>query len=85
MRKNRCWHDIVESILNALLEGGKGITELCLLAKIPVDRGKKIINHLTKYGLIIIYEVNNRKYYRITGRGYEWLGTYKHLKLLLPC
>ena len=80
----RCWHDIVESVLNALLEGDKGITELCLIAKVPVDRGKNVVNHLVSYGLIVEYAVGRRRYYRITERGYEWLGVYRYLRSILP-
>ncbi len=84
MRKYRCWHDIIESILKSLVKGDVGITELCLQAKIPVDRGKVIINYLLKHGLIVKYSTDRTVYYRITERGYEWLGAYQYLKELLP-
>ena len=80
----RCWHDIVESMLSALLKGDRGITELCLMARVPVDRGKRIVSHLASYGLLVEYVVGGKTYYRITERGYEWLGVYQYLKSLLP-
>ena len=84
MRKYRCLHDIIESLLEALLLGEKGITELCLSANIPVDRGRRIIEYLINYGLIFKYEKDGKVYYKIGERGYEWLGIYRKLKELLP-
>ncbi len=82
--KYRCWHDIVESLLEALVTGEKGITELCAVANISVDRGKELVEWLVKYGLIAELVVEGRRYYKITARGYEWLGVYRYLKTMLP-
>ena len=83
MRRYRCWHDVIESVLEALLTGEKSITELCLYANVPVDRGRRLINYLISCGLVFRYEENGRIYYKITERGYEWLGIYRKLKELL--
>ncbi len=80
----RCWHEVVEDILNELTKGPKRITELCLHVKIPVDRGKSIVNHLTRYGLIYQVVINDGTYYVISERGFEWLGVFRYLKSLLP-
>ncbi|MCD6084427.1 MAG: hypothetical protein J7J20_02665 [Desulfurococcales archaeon] len=84
MRRYRCWHDIVESILKSLAKRDLGITELSLQAKLPVDRGKTVISYLVKHGLVIEYRIDERTFYRITERGYEWLGAYEYLKTVLP-
>ena len=84
MRKYRCYHDIIESILRAISEGESKITRICLKAHIPMDRCKRILNILEHYGLIMKYSVGATTYYIILDRGYEWLGTYEHLKTLLP-
>ena len=83
-RKRRCIHDIVKDVLECLLKGQRRVTELCLEVKLPVDRGLEILNLLINYGLVIKYTINNVTYYRITDKGYEWLGTYYHLKSILP-
>ncbi|RLF17296.1 MAG: hypothetical protein DRJ66_01160 [Thermoprotei archaeon] len=83
MRRYRCWHDVIESLLKALLTGEKRITELCLHANIPVDRGRRLIEYLIRCGLIFKYEKDGRIYYRITEKGYEWLGIYRKLKEIL--
>jgi len=49
-----------------------------------MDRCKRILNILELYGLIMKYSVGVTTYYVILDRGYEWLGTYEHLKTLLP-
>jgi len=83
-RKYRCYHDIVESILKAISEGESRITRICLRSNIPMDRCKKFLNILEFYGLITKYSVGATTYYVILDRGYEWLGTYEYLKILLP-
>ncbi|MGB9729447.1 MAG: winged helix-turn-helix domain-containing protein [Thermoprotei archaeon] len=84
MKKYRCAHDIIASILTALVSNDKRITELCLHAEIPIDRGRIIIKHLLAYGLIITKNKNNVSYYSITETGYKWLGMYNSLRTLLP-
>jgi len=83
VRRYRCIHDIIHDMLAALAEGEKGITELCLNAGIPVDRGKKIVDYLVACGLLTVSMENNRVKYRITVAGYQWIGTYQRLKELL--
>ncbi|MEM0172163.1 MAG: winged helix-turn-helix domain-containing protein [Thermoproteota archaeon] len=80
-RANRCIHEIVYKMLEAIsIEGPKNITSLCEVANIPVDRGLAIVNTLTKYGILANYEYEGNRYYVITEIGYDYLGTYKHLK-----
>ncbi len=45
-------HGITESMLNSLQGGSKRITELCLVANLPVDRGKVMIERMEKFGLL---------------------------------
>lgn len=80
-RTNRCVHEIVYSIMKAIsVEGPKNITSLCRVSNVPVDRGIKIVSLLIKYGLLASYEYEGNRYYMITEIGYDYLGTYKHLK-----
>ncbi len=61
------------------------ITEICMRARLPVDRGKRMAHLLLKYGLLIELRESQggrdrgRKY-MITPRGYEWLGIYERLE-----
>ncbi|MGC9201856.1 MAG: hypothetical protein ACP5HX_04270 [Thermoproteota archaeon] len=61
-------------------EGPKNVTSLCRIANIPVDRGKIIVNLLVKSGILASYEYERNRYYIVTENGYDYLGTYKHLK-----
>ncbi|MGB9758763.1 MAG: winged helix-turn-helix domain-containing protein [Thermoproteota archaeon] len=80
-RTNRCLHEIVYEMLEAIArEGPKNVTSLCRIANIPVDRGKIIVNLLVKSGILASYEYERNRYYIVTENGYDYLGTYKHLK-----
>jgi len=81
--KNRCRHDIVKSMLEACREE-MCVTEICRRAGLPVDRGRRIVNQLLRYGLLIELQEGGRKRYKITPRGYEWLGIYERLEEVLP-
>ncbi len=81
--RNRCRHDIVRSVLEACREE-LGITEVCRRAGLPVDRGRRMVNLLLRYGLLVELQKGRRRRYRITPRGYEWLGTYERLEEVLP-
>lgn len=80
-RTNRCLHEVIYSMLVAIsTEGPKNITSLCRIANIPVDRGKTVINLLMRSGILASYEYEKNRYYIVTEIGYDYLGTYKHLK-----
>ncbi|MCD6348988.1 MAG: hypothetical protein J7L91_05110 [Candidatus Korarchaeota archaeon] len=83
MRK-RCRHDIIETILEAVRDGRRGLTEICTYAGIPVDRGKKIMELLVRYGLLVSIWEKRREIFEITPKGYEWLGIYRSLESMLP-
>ncbi len=81
--RNRCRHDIVRSVLEACgVEAG--ITEICRRAGLPVDRGRRVVGQLLRYGLLVELQEGKRRTYRITPRGYEWLGIYERLEEVLP-
>ncbi|MEM0135690.1 MAG: hypothetical protein QXU18_10795 [Thermoplasmatales archaeon] len=81
---NRCRHDIVDNLLNALSIEPKKITSLCISGGIPVDRGKEIMSNLEKFGLVVQVDYEGEKEYKLTDRGYEWIGLYKLLRRVLP-
>ncbi len=81
--RNRCRHDIVRSVLEACREEA-GITEICRKAGLPVDRGRRIVDRLLRYGLLVELQEGKMRRYRITPRGYEWLGIYESLEEVLP-
>ncbi len=81
---NRCHHDIINELLVTLVTEPRKITELCAAVNIPVDRGKDVIRNLERFGLLFEMVGDGEVEYRITDRGYEWIGLYKHLKRALP-
>ena len=81
---NRCRHDITESILISLQSGSKRITELCLAANLPVDRGKDMVKRMERFGLLYETVGDEGTEHWIAERGYEWLGLYRLLKKRLP-
>ncbi len=83
MYRNRCRHDIVRSVLEAC-KGDVRITEVCRKAGLPVDRGRRIVDLLLRYGLLVELREGRGRRYRITPRGYEWLGIYESLEEVLP-
>ncbi len=83
VRRYRCIHDIIHDILSTIADGERGITELCLNAGIPVDRGRKIVDYLVACGLLTTSFAGKRITYQITVAGYQWIGTYKRLNELL--
>ncbi len=83
MYRNRCRHDIVRSVLEACKDDAR-ITEVCRRAGLPVDRGRRIVDLLLRYGLLVELREGRERRYRITPRGYEWLGIYERLEEVLP-
>jgi predicted transcriptional regulator len=81
---NRCRHDVTNDLLRALSAEPRRITALCSVGNLPVDRGKELILDLEKFGMIYETEGEEGTEYRITDRGYEWVGLYKLLKKSLP-
>lgn len=80
----RCRHDIINDMLSALMAEPRRITELCSIGNVPVDRGKDIVKYMEKFGILFETTENGEKEYRLTDRGYEWIGLFKHLKKALP-
>ena len=81
---NRCRHDILNDMLRELVIEPRKITELCAAGNVPVDRGKGIVKDLEKFGLLLKTEGIEGIEYKLTDRGYEWIGLYKLLKKTLP-
>ncbi len=81
---NRCRHDIINDMLGAISTDSMRITGLCMAGNIPVDRGKEIICSLEKFGLMFHSEESGEIEYRITDRGYQWLGLYRMIRKALP-
>ncbi len=81
---NRCRHDIIDGMLRALSIDPKRVTDLCSASNVPVDRGILILSKMEEFGLLFKVEEEGGSTYKLTDRGYEWIGLYKHLKKVLP-
>lgn len=81
---NRCRHDVILDVLTSLNPNPKRITEICSSGNLPVDRGKVLLKNLEEFGILIQTEEDGERMYRLTNRGYEWIGLYKLLKKTLP-
>jgi predicted transcriptional regulator len=71
-------------MLNSLVTEHRKITEICSIGNVPVDRGKLLIKNLEKFGILIQIEEDGEKIYKLTNRGYEWIGLYRLLKKTMP-
>jgi predicted transcriptional regulator len=81
---NRCRHDVILDVLSSLIIEPKRITEVCTAGNLPVDRGKLLVKGLEKFGLLIQTEENRERVFKLTNRGYEWIGLYKLMRKVLP-
>jgi predicted transcriptional regulator len=81
---NRCRHDIIDDMLKALSTDAKRVPDLCSASNVPVDRGILILSKMEEFGLLFKIEEKGESRYKLTDRGYEWIGHYKHLKKALP-
>jgi len=75
----RCKHDIVASILNAIIDLDRAnISNIALRANLPLDRARSMLIDMEAAGLVY-YDRGSRNYH-ITDRGYEWLAVYRALE-----
>jgi len=81
----RCKYDIIADLLRTLSESVEGlkITELCMNANIPVDRGHKLIKWLEERGLIYEEFIEGSHVFKITSLGYTYLSLYGELSKIL--
>ncbi|MCE4606273.1 MAG: hypothetical protein F7B59_02960 [Desulfurococcales archaeon] len=76
--KHRSRYDIIAEIIRSLnYRGELGISKLALEVNLPIDRAKRIVNHLVKAKLVECYE--KHRSYKATFKGLEWLLTYNRL------
>ncbi len=82
-REQRCRHDIVAEILEALAEEPMKPAQIARKARLAYDRAAKILASLEERGLI--YHDPETNEYHLLEPGYEWLYLYKELaKLYTP-
>jgi len=62
---------------------GVYITEVCMKANLPVDRGNKLLRMLTDKGLAYSFKEGKRRKYFVTDLGYEYMGIFLKLKEIL--
>jgi predicted transcriptional regulator len=70
----RTRYEIYLDILGAVRrQGACPITRLSYAARLPVDRTKKVVSFLLSQGLLKEVNIGDKRLYRITNRGGEFL------------
>lgn len=69
--------DILEAVRR---KGACPITRLSYSAGLPVDRTKKVVNFLLAQGLLREGDIGERRVYRITQRGGEFLAALRTIR-----
>ena len=70
----RTRYEIYLDILGAVRrQGACPITRISYAARLPVDRTKKVVEYLLSQGLLREVNIGDKRLYRITNRGGEFL------------
>ena len=79
--RRRAKYDIYADIIEVIAKKGLcSLTRVSYGANMPVDRTKKTLNFLVSHGFIREVTVGDRKKYRATKRGLEYLETFKRMR-----
>ncbi|MEB3806846.1 MAG: hypothetical protein GSR73_04940 [Desulfurococcales archaeon] len=78
MKRYRCRHDIVASILEGVRDGASRISRIARAANLPLDRARALVEDLVEHGLLIYDHVSRE--YSLTDLAYEWLALYEKLR-----
>lgn len=71
--------EIRMDILRAIMEGGKGPTQIMVKANLSWILAVDHLNYLTDQGFVREKTVGNRKKYSLTGKGIEVVGAYLNM------
>lgn len=81
LSERRTKYDIYASIIEVIARRGTcSLTRISYGANLPVDRAKKILEFLASHGFVREIMVGDRKKYRATKRGLEFLEAYKRMR-----
>ena len=79
--RRRTKYDIYADIIEVIVKKGLcSLTRMSYGANMPVDRTKKVLNLLVSHGFVREVTVGNRKKYRATKWGLEYLETFKRMR-----
>ena len=79
--QRRTKYDIYADSVEVIAKKGLcSLTRISYGANMPVDRAKKILNLLVSHGFVREITVGDRKKYRTTKRGLEYLETFKRMQ-----
>jgi len=77
-RKYRSSISIVADILNSIKEEERiGKTRLMQKANLPTDRMQEKLDELISLGLVVEESEDDRKYFRLTEKAYDFLREYE--------
>jgi len=79
--RKRTKYDIYADIIETIAKKNLcSLTRISYGANMPVDRAKKTVNFLVSHGFITEITVDDRKKYRATKWGLEYLETFKRMR-----
>jgi predicted transcriptional regulator/KaiC/GvpD/RAD55 family RecA-like ATPase len=82
--RKRTKYDIYADVIEVIAKKDlSSLTRISYGANMPVDRAKKVVNFLVSRGFIREINVNDRKQYRATKWGMEYLETVKRMQKFL--
>jgi len=77
----RTKYDIYADVIKVIASKGTcSLTRISYGANLPVDRAKKILNFLVSRGFVREITLNDRRKYRVTRWGLEFLEVYRRMK-----
>jgi len=79
--QKRTKYDIYADIIEMIAKKDLcSLTRISYGANMPVDRTKKTVNFLVSHGFIVEIAIGDRKKYRATKWGLEYLETFKRMR-----
>ena len=79
--RRRTKYDIYADVIEVIVRKGLcSLTRISYGANMPVDRAKKILNFLVSHGFINEVSTGDRKKYRATKWGLEYLETFRRMR-----
>ena len=79
--QRRTKYDIYADVIEVIVRKGLcSLTRISYGANMPVDRAKKILNFLVSHGFINEVNTDDRKKYRATKWGLEYLETFRRMR-----
>ena len=79
--RRRTKYDIYADIIEVIVKKGScSLTRMSYGANMPVDRTKKVLSLLVSHGFVREVTVGDRKKYRTTKWGLEYVETFKRMR-----